>query len=91
MWQKCPICNGEGEVQNYGTVTSLFSICPTCNGKRIISEINGLPPNNHIDNSFEQAKEMEKEQIINAFNDGDFMSTGCEDDAVKYYNETYNK
>ena len=38
-----------------------------------------------------QAIAMEKEQIINAFNDGDFMSTGCEDDAVKYYNETYNK
>jgi len=45
MWQKCPICNGEGKVQNYGTVSSLFSMCPTCNGARIISEINGLPPN----------------------------------------------
>lgn len=44
MWQKCPICNGEGTVPNYGVVTSLFSVCPTCNGTRIISEINGLPP-----------------------------------------------
>jgi len=44
MWQKCPICNGEGKVPNYGSITSQFSVCPTCNGTRIVSEINGLPP-----------------------------------------------
>ena len=38
-----------------------------------------------------QAKELEKEQIINAFDDGDFMSCGSEKDAINYYNETYNK
>ena len=38
-----------------------------------------------------EAKEMEKEQIINAFDDGDFMSCGSEKDAINYYNETYNK
>jgi DnaJ-class molecular chaperone len=43
-WQKCPICNGEGKLPNYGIVTSLFSVCPTCNGHRIIHEISGLPP-----------------------------------------------
>lgn len=38
-----------------------------------------------------EAKAMEKEQIINAFIDGDFMSTGMDKDAEIYYNETYNK
>ena len=42
-------------------------------------------------NVLEQAKAMEKEQIIDAFNDGDFMSCGSEKDAINYYNETYNK
>jgi hypothetical protein len=42
-------------------------------------------------NLLEKAKEMEKEQIINAFDDGDFMSCGSEKDAINYYNETYNK
>ena len=35
-WQKCPICDG------YGTYS--ISICPTCKGERIISELTGLPP-----------------------------------------------
>ena len=34
---------------------------------------------------FEQAKEMEKEQIIDAYNNGDLRS------AELYYNETYGK
>ena len=42
---------------------------------------------------FIQAKEMEKEQIKNSFNDG--YCKGDEelswDDIEKYYNETYNK
>ena len=42
----------------------------------------------------EQAKEMEKEQIINAFNIGDMFSAdyfdGCStSEAENYYNETY--
>jgi len=57
MWQKCPICNGEGTVPNYGVVTSLFSVCPTCNGTRIISEINGLPP------AYTQVKDDEKTKL----------------------------
>jgi hypothetical protein len=36
---------------------------------------------------FEQAKAMEKEQIINAYEKGAEESW----DAEKYYNETYNK
>jgi len=43
-----------------------------------------------LDDIFEQAKSMEKEQIINAFDDGDFMSCGSEKDAINYYNETYS-
>jgi hypothetical protein len=39
----------------------------------------------------EKAKEMERQQIIDAFDDGDFMSCGSEKDAINYYNETYNK
>lgn len=40
MWQKCPICNGSGISPDHLST----STCPTCQGKRIISEINGLPP-----------------------------------------------
>ena len=39
----------------------------------------------------EKAKEMEKQQIIDAFDDGDFMSCGSEKDAINYYNYLYNK
>jgi hypothetical protein len=39
---------------------------------------------------FEQAKEMHKEQIINAFNDGEHQQ-GYEIEAQLYYNETYGK
>jgi hypothetical protein len=41
-------------------------------------------------NVLQQAKAMEKEQIIDAFNDGDFMSCGSEKDAINYYNYLYN-
>ncbi len=43
----------------------------------------------------EQAKEMEKEQIIHSFNEGmsnsvDYFANGT-DESEQYYNETYNK
>lgn len=47
MYQKCPICNGEGVVQNLTLHEGDYSIgdeCPTCHGERIISGINGEPP-----------------------------------------------
>lgn len=52
MWQKCPICNGEGSITKLipydgrSTVVSspISSVCPVCKGQRIISELNGLPP-----------------------------------------------
>jgi hypothetical protein len=36
----------------------------------------------------EQAKEMEKQQIIDAYDKGEF-NQGCNGDAEQYYNETY--
>ena len=44
MWQKCPICNGDGKVFK-PLSNSSSSICTTCNGSKIISELTGLPPN----------------------------------------------
>ena len=37
-----------------------------------------------------QAKEMEKQQIIDAYDKGEF-NQGCNGDAEQYYNETYYK
>jgi hypothetical protein len=37
---------------------------------------------------FKQAKEMEKEQITNAWSDGKFESSGCIE-VEQYYNETF--
>jgi len=44
---------------------------------------------------YEQAKAMEKEQIVKAFNEGmsnsvDYFANGT-DESEQYYNETYNK
>ncbi len=36
-WQKCPICEGTGMV-------TFYNRCSVCNGKKIISEVDGLPP-----------------------------------------------
>ena len=44
MWQKCPICNGTGKYNNPLTMNTQDN-CRTCNGKGIISQITGLPPN----------------------------------------------
>lgn len=38
----------------------------------------------------EQAKEMEKEQIITAYDKGEF-NQGCNGDAEQYYKETFKK
>jgi DnaJ-class molecular chaperone len=46
MWQKCPICNGTG--CNNSLDGGIFTNkCRTCDGKGIISEVTGLPPNNY--------------------------------------------
>ena len=38
----------------------------------------------------EQAKEMEKEQMIEAYDKGEF-NQGCNGDAEQYFNETFKK
>ena len=43
-----------------------------------------------FDKILEQAKAMEREQIINAYDKGEF-NQGCNDEAEQYYNETYKK
>ena len=42
-------------------------------------------------NILEQAKAMEKEQIINAHNEGIWIEGKAFDEGEQYYNETYNK
>jgi len=39
---------------------------------------------------FEQAKQIEKEQIVNAYIEGEHQQ-GFQAEAEEYYNETYNK
>lgn len=67
MWQKCPICNGTG---NHNTLVGdiMSTICKVCNGKGIISEITGLPPN-----TFSEVLGVPKSK----FNSGDFRDN-CE-------------
>lgn len=43
MWQKCPVCAGSGREYN-SLDMSTSSPCSVCNGKKIISELSGLPP-----------------------------------------------
>jgi hypothetical protein len=43
---------------------------------------------NDLLKAVEQVKQMEKEQIENAWNDGKFESSGCIE-AEQYYNETF--
>jgi DnaJ-class molecular chaperone len=44
-YQTCPICNGTGTYYPVGY--SDAQPCPTCNGKRIINEITGKPPDDN--------------------------------------------
>jgi hypothetical protein len=57
----------------------------TCTSEELVGNVN---------NWFEQAKKMEKEQIINAWIDGDNSDCLTEQDssdfAKQYYNETFN-
>jgi len=49
-WQLCPKCNGTGLMlhhqmwNNYSTISTAPCTCDVCEGKKIISKINGLPP-----------------------------------------------
>ena len=44
---------------------------------------------NEIKRVIEQAKQMEKEQIVNAYNDCEW--TGDHEDGEDYYNKNYNQ
>ncbi len=41
-WQVCPLCQGRGLIAGAGNSTT--EGCPTCNGQRIISILDGKPP-----------------------------------------------
>lgn len=44
-WQLCPKCKGEGFYERIITGRPGYNaICDVCNGKKIISKVNGLPP-----------------------------------------------
>jgi len=43
MWQKCPQCQGSGVEPTIG-IHSNIPICTVCDGHKIISQLNGLPP-----------------------------------------------
>lgn len=43
-WQCCPICDGAGRVTPIGISSATFEVCTVCRGKKIISTLNGLPP-----------------------------------------------
>ena len=58
MWQKCPICNGSGITYNTLSSSS-FDVCSTCRGTKIISELNGLPPN-YINEEIEELNNKSK-------------------------------
>jgi len=54
----------------------------------LVEELKGVYESDYLNKLIEQAKEMEKEQIINAWSDGKFESSGCIE-AEQYYNETF--
>lgn len=39
-WQKCPVCNGKGQVFGYTCTLT----CHTCNGHGILNIYTGFPP-----------------------------------------------
>lgn len=51
MWQVCPLCNGFG-IDPTVNFEDELPVCAVCNGKKIISESTGLPPEfNHYDST----------------------------------------
>ena len=54
----------------------------------LVEKIQHANPSFKFDALIRQAKEMEKEQIIDAYDKGEF-NQGCNEDAEQYYNQTY--
>lgn len=44
MWQRCPICDGTGTKIVSMVSSNSLPLCDVCNGMKIISTVNGLPP-----------------------------------------------
>ena len=42
-FQRCPICNGSGQIPADGFTSSVYQQCPTCNGQRIIPMYQIIP------------------------------------------------
>lgn len=60
MFQKCPVCNGSGmEFNNPSPTSSTSSRCSVCEGAKIISQLNGLPPDLSV--KFERNKVLREE------------------------------
>ena len=57
--------------------------------EQIIKIVNGTCELSEIQ-IFEQAKVMEKEQIINAYDTGEY-DCGCNGDSEQYYNKTFKQ
>ncbi|MFH2031475.1 MAG: hypothetical protein ABIJ40_12815 [Bacteroidota bacterium] len=43
-WQLCPACNGTGFHYPVASTANNSEYCKVCDGKKIISKINGRPP-----------------------------------------------
>jgi hypothetical protein len=55
-------------------------------------QYNIVPKGIHSDNVlFHKAKEIEKEQIMNAYLEGESDADHYEDSALRFYNETFSK
>jgi hypothetical protein len=55
----------------------------------LVEKIQKANPSFKFDALIRQAKQIEKEQIIDAYDKGEF-NQGCNEDAEQYYNENYN-
>ena len=55
----------------------------------LVEKIQHANPSFKFDALIRQAKQMEKQQIIDAYDKGEF-NQGCNEDAEQYYNENYN-
>jgi hypothetical protein len=54
----------------------------------LVSQLKGVYESDYLNKLIEQAKEMEKEQIIKSFDDG-YAKCGITHNAQEYYNETF--